>query len=1096
MNTLDANENLEEFKTQINDAAEEYRKLSDQIVKSNQDAGKSIEALNASLDDLAAHLSDSNRQTRSMSDGDKYFKATREAVEGLNGALSAGSGIASLFGAKQEALAKVQEKLQNVMTIMEGTQQALSVLDKESYLNQTLLTKAKTLNATVTGVLSKGLLTMGVSANVANVAARGLMVTLTGGLIVGVWALISVFDKLKQKKEENRRKAEELAKAEQEFADEIGKGSSKSISDFEKLATAYAKVGNTADAKKKFLKDYREELDKTGLSIQNVNDLEKLFSKEGKTNYINSVIARAKADAFRALAQKDVEKLVSLQEKQTKLKNPIVGVQNGKPATDPETIDILNKMGLPNDGKEFIMKTAIQMVNDDIAAKNLQREIDILIGNIEARMRSAFNYDVHSGNLMDKTGLEKLNPSNDKDNKNQSDAQSKKEDAKKEYYQIEREAAENLSKAKRDAEIELTKGTREEIEKRYQLVIDDLAKQEQAYKEAKVRAGEAETVEDVKLPDVFQQRRGQAENDRNREYTLFDAEKAKKELGEYEKLASIYIEKTNELDTLRETRSDPKKLKESGFSMAEITALIDQKDAELQIMSQNLYAMLDTDNMELQAFVETIAGAGIQQAATVLQSLQAKLDELQGEAGYDENAKKQIPSLQAKIRLLEQQLAVAIKEASANGNEDSKNSPADKWKNLYSSLTKVDSGLGEIANQFKGVSDEADAAIDTAKTFVTSSMTMINGIAQIANGTIGATGAAATSAGAAIKGVETASVILTIISAALQITMAIINLVKKKKAAEAAKETERIQANIDNLKKSYEELEKAVDKAYSSDARELLAQGNELIEQQKQQLQLLIAQEEAKAKNSNKKKEREEAEKNAQQYREQLASLDEQMEDNKTKMVDVMFGEDVKAAIDRFADYYVESFGKSNEEVKKNQKQFVKDMVKNMIMQMIKGSVSDQMEKLREKMIAYLSDGVLSSTEEAILDNMVAEMNSAADEKLKNLGKYLESDDTGSGREAEAAKGIAKASQESVDENNALLTTMVGHTRELVDLKKQMLPKVDNIGADLAQTLGVIRGIKEDTGAIRNDVSETKNDTKTIKSVMENIRDHGVAIKK
>jgi len=140
-------------------------------------------------------------------------------------------------------------------------------------------------------------------------------------------------------------------------------------------------------------------------------------------------------------------------------------------------------------------------------------------------------------------------------------------------------------------------------------------------------------------------------------------------------------------------------------------------------------------------------------------------------------------------------------------------------------------------------------------------------------------------------------------------------------------------------------------------------------------------------------------------------------------------------------------------------------------------------------MIEAMRDGIITPYEEATINRMKQEMWDEADRITSQLGRFLEP--AGPTRQAEA-KGIARASQESVDQNNALLTTQVMHSRKLVDLSEQLHPKVDGIGAGVAQVVGVLSEIKEDTGAIRETVTETNTETKKMASALATIRDTGV----
>ena len=92
------------------------------------------------------------------------------------------------------------------------------------------------------------------------------------------------------------------ANAQRELNREINKStaslSSSKLAAFYELAEAYKQVGDSAKSKEEFLKTYREEIDKTGLSIDNLNQADEAFINNTE-RYVQAIIARAKVDAYK-----------------------------------------------------------------------------------------------------------------------------------------------------------------------------------------------------------------------------------------------------------------------------------------------------------------------------------------------------------------------------------------------------------------------------------------------------------------------------------------------------------------------------------------------------------------------------------------------------------------------------------------------------------------------------------------------------------------------------------------------------------------------------------------------------------------------------
>ncbi len=88
----------------------------------------------------------------------------------------------------------------------------------------------------------------------------------------------------------------------------------KKRSDFEKLRDLYAQIGDNAKEKKKFLKDYRTEIDDTGISVKSLVEADNLFIKNSAA-YINILKIRAQAQAAQGLAEKEFAKQFEAQVK-------------------------------------------------------------------------------------------------------------------------------------------------------------------------------------------------------------------------------------------------------------------------------------------------------------------------------------------------------------------------------------------------------------------------------------------------------------------------------------------------------------------------------------------------------------------------------------------------------------------------------------------------------------------------------------------------------------------------------------------------------------------------------------------------------------
>ena len=158
-------------------------------------------------------------------------------------------------------------------------------------------------------------------------------------------------------------------------------------------------------------------------------------------------------------------------------------------------------------------------------------------------------------------------------------------------------------------------------------------------------------------------------------------------------------------------------------------------------------------------FVSSIANKSVDRLRFLLMELQASLTKETVTGGDNET----ILMLRAKISALEEQLKNAKID---KGDAKDISSSYKQWKNLQSVLSKVGREFDEIGEAVGGTAGEI---ISLAGDISTSTMAMINGIVLLANWSIQATKMTAEGTAKAIQSVEKASVILAVISAALQI---------------------------------------------------------------------------------------------------------------------------------------------------------------------------------------------------------------------------------------------------------------------------------------------------------------------------------------
>ena len=234
---------------------------------------------------------------------------------------------------------------------------------------------------------------------------------------------------------------------------------------------------------------------------------------------------------------------------------------------------------------------------------------------------------------------------------------------------------------------------------------------------------------------------------------------------------------------------------------------------------------------------------------------------------------------------------------------------------------------------------------------------------------------------------------------------------------------QRLQDQIDALEKSYDELGEAAEEAYSTDASELIEQQNELLEQQKILIQNQIAEERSK---------KDTDEERIKEWENQIDEINKQIEENKEKALDAIFGEDLKSAIDNFATAYADAWA-NGEDRARTARDVVRNMMRQMVIESIKSAIqsSEAMKKFREKLQEFWLDGVFSAEEQEEAYKMADDLQKYLDDKYGWAGSLL-SDNQASTQNA-TSRGFQAMSQDTGDELNGRFTDMQGKMNILVN---------------------------------------------------------------
>lgn len=226
------------------------------------------------------------------------------------------------------------------------------------------------------------------------------------------------------------------------------------------------------------------------------------------------------------------------------------------------------------------------------------------------------------------------------------------------------------------------------------------------------------------------------------------------------------------------------------------------------------------------------------------------------------------------------------------------------------------------------------------------------------------------------------------------------------------KRIQKSQDQIDVLDASYEELGRSIEKAYSTDASQLIDQQNKLLEQQKLLIQQQIKEEQDKKKPDDNR---------IKEWQKQLDDINAQLEENKEKAIEAITGTDVMSAIDEFAKAYADAWA-TGENAAESSAKAVQTLIKTAIIKFLKKKLSPSVQDFMKQLADYMSDGIVSPWEEAELNKLKEKMDKEAQEIFENSGKWLK--DESKYEQQATSGGFEVMSQDSANELNGRFTAL------------------------------------------------------------------------
>lgn len=340
-------------------------------------------------------------------------------------------------------------------------------------------------------------------------------------------------------------------------------------------------------------------------------------------------------------------------------------------------------------------------------------------------------------------------------------------------------------------------------------------------------------------------------------------------------------------------------------------------------------------------------------------------------------------------------------------------------KKLQDGLEEIRSGLSEVLSVAQFLSDTFS---NLGEAFGSDTL---SGIAEGIN-------AAMDGLNSAMRGAETGAIFGPIGSAAgasIGLVSSLASSIAKIHDAKNEKRIQKLQDQVDTLDRSYEKLGKSIEAAYGKSASSLIEDQNKLLEQQKVLIQNQIKEEQDK-KNTDRDR--------IKEWENQIDEINNLISDNKEKAIDVIFGEDLKSAIDNFAEAYADAWA-SGENRAKSAKDVVKQMMQQMVTESIKAAIksSNKMEEIRTKLQQFYADNVLSQWEQDYINNMAEQLQQEIDAQFGWADSLMGESSTT--EQKSTAEGFETMSQDTATELNGRFTALQLSGEEI---KNQMISAV------------------------------------------------------
>lgn len=583
------------------------------------------------------------------------------------------------------------------------------------------------------------------------------------------------------------------------------------------------------------------------------------------------------------------------------------------------------------------------------------------------------------------------------------------------------------------------------------------------------------------------------------------------------------------------TDANGNKVFRKGVTQGNIDEVNRQEEEALRAVDEQFASREET----YQAWCEEIANLSLKQLNTVLELAKKNLEELEKDSGADPQA---LAQARAKVATAQS----AVNKANATNQANPGKRTMKEWEDLYKTLNDVKDTFEEMGETVGGTIGEI---ISECGQFATSTLTMINSIVQLVNMSSMGVKETAEAGASAISTMEKATVILTIISAAMQIAMQIASWFNDDEKKQ--KEIEHLQDRIDQLQweldhqdigrvqqqygtaisqlnktlaetrnelaagqqgwqriitltscasRNQELMQKTAEKlayaystmAYTADK----ALGAEKYKNANEQLKNIAQQQILMQEQINAEASKKESDSGAiQEWKNKIEELGQQAIELINEMVEDIIGDSATGIAEELADAFIEAFQAGEDAAEAwgdKVNEIVADIMKRMLIQKyLEEPLGEIFDKYKAK---WFKDGQFVGLQ-AVIESMSGfanDLNAVGSdfatiwENLPDSVKNMFTI-TDDAREA-SQKGIATADQDSIDELNGRMTAVQSHTFSINETTKMLLSTTQSI-------LRSVMNIESETDGFGARLERMEGNVKEMRSTLDDIATKGIRLK-